>query len=197
MNEHDELKQIFENLKAEHKIDEMATFSDLDIAEKLQKNEMMVIRYKELYYMELEKYEILERKMDALKGMRYKFYKFDDDKDQFAISVIVYGDVDRNIITKQAEEIRKILLNDKHIDIVNIDNKEKRMILIEIDPIDLSRYEISLDSISNNIRDSSLNYTAGSLKSSSGDLLVKIEGNINKIDELITGDLLTRPICQP
>lgn len=81
MNEHDELKQIFEDLKSEHKIEELATFSDLDIAEKLQKNEMMVIRYKELYYTELEKYEILERKMDALMGIRYKHYRFDDDNE--------------------------------------------------------------------------------------------------------------------
>ncbi len=79
--EHNELKQIFESLKAEHNIDDEATFTDLDIAEKLQKNDMMVIRYKELYYSELEKYEVLERKMDALKGIRYKHYKFDDDNE--------------------------------------------------------------------------------------------------------------------
>ncbi len=79
MDEHDELKQIFDQLKAEHNIDEEATFSELDIAEKLQKNDMMVIRYKELYYAELDKYEILERKMEALKGLRYKHYKFNDE----------------------------------------------------------------------------------------------------------------------
>ena len=81
MNEHNELKQIFDNLKNEYNIDEEATFSDLDISEKIQKNEMMVIRYKELYYNELAVLELLERKMDALKGMRYKFYKFDDDNE--------------------------------------------------------------------------------------------------------------------
>jgi len=81
MNEQNELKQIFNELKAEHKIEEMATFSELDIAEKLQKNEMMVIRYKEHYFAELEKYEILERKMDALRGIRYRHYKFDDNEE--------------------------------------------------------------------------------------------------------------------
>ena len=79
MNEQNELKQIFDQLKEQYNIDEQAQFSDLDIAEKLQKNEMMVIKYKELYYAELEKYEILERKMDALKGIRYKHYRFNDD----------------------------------------------------------------------------------------------------------------------
>jgi hypothetical protein len=79
MNENDELKQIFDELHAEHNIEELATFSEIDISDKLQKNEMMVVKYKELYYDELNKYEILERKMDALKGIRYKYYKFEDE----------------------------------------------------------------------------------------------------------------------
>lgn len=79
MSENDELKQIFDELHAEHNIEELATFSEIDISDKLQKNEMMVVKYKELYYNELNKYEILERKMDALKGIRYKYYKFEDE----------------------------------------------------------------------------------------------------------------------
>lgn len=75
------LNQILESLNAEHDIENLATFSEIDISEKLQKNDMMVIRYKELYYKELNKYEILERKMDGLKGKRYSHYKFDDDKE--------------------------------------------------------------------------------------------------------------------
>lgn len=79
MSENDELKQIFDELHVEHNIEELATFSEIDISDKLQKNEMMVVKYKELYYNELNKYEILERKMDALKGIRYKYYKFEDE----------------------------------------------------------------------------------------------------------------------
>lgn len=78
--EQNELKQIFDILKEEHNIEELATFSDIDIAEKLQKNEMMVIKYKELYFNELNLYEILERKMKALKGLRYKHYKFNQNE---------------------------------------------------------------------------------------------------------------------
>jgi hypothetical protein len=81
MEEHAELKQIFDRLKTEHDIENSATFSDIDIAEKLQKNDMMVIKYKELYFNELNKYEILERKMDALRGIRYKHYKFNEDEE--------------------------------------------------------------------------------------------------------------------
>lgn len=76
-----ELKEIFERLKEEHPIDEMVQFSDLDIQEKLKKNEMMVIRYKEFYYNELAKYEELERKMEVLTGKRYSYYKFEDERE--------------------------------------------------------------------------------------------------------------------
>lgn len=79
MDENEKLKQIFEELKREHDIENLATFNDLDISEKLRTNEMMVIKYKELYYNELQKYEELERKMDTLRGLRYKHYKFEDD----------------------------------------------------------------------------------------------------------------------
>jgi hypothetical protein len=81
MSENDEIKQIFEQLHQEHPIEEMATFSDMDISEKLQKNEMMIIKYKEMYYKELQKYEDLEDKMNTLKGIRYKWYKFEDDRE--------------------------------------------------------------------------------------------------------------------
>ena len=79
MSENNELEQIFKDLKEEHDIENLATFTDMDIAEKLRRNEMMVIKYKELYYAELQKYEELEMKMDKLKGIRYKHYKFNDE----------------------------------------------------------------------------------------------------------------------
>lgn len=77
--ENEELRQIFNELKEEHNIEEMIGFSDMDISEKLQKNDMMIVKYKELYYKELQTLEILERKMEALKGIRFKHYRFNDD----------------------------------------------------------------------------------------------------------------------
>lgn len=77
--ENNELKEIFDKLKEEHNIEEMIGFSELDISEKLQKNDMLIIKYKELYYKELQLYEILQEKMETLKGLRYKHYRFNDD----------------------------------------------------------------------------------------------------------------------
>lgn len=77
--EKEELERIFNQLKEEHDIENKIGFSEIDISEKLQKNDMMIVKYKELYYKELNIYEILERKMEALKGMRFKHYKFNDN----------------------------------------------------------------------------------------------------------------------
>jgi hypothetical protein len=81
MNEEQELQQIYDELKEKYDIENEAQFSDLDIAEKLRKNELMKIKYHDLWQTELRKYEILERKMDALKGIRYKHYRFNDDNE--------------------------------------------------------------------------------------------------------------------
>jgi hypothetical protein len=77
-SEQTELKEIFEQLHQEHQIEDIVKFNEIDIAEKLQNNSFLIIKYKELYYEELAKLEILERKMDALKGILYKHYRFND-----------------------------------------------------------------------------------------------------------------------
>lgn len=76
-----QIKQMLEELKEEHDIENLATFSDLDISEKLKQNDMMIVRYKEFYFNELQRYEELQEKMDLLKGLRYKYYKFEDDRE--------------------------------------------------------------------------------------------------------------------
>lgn len=74
-------EEIFETLKSEHPIDELVKFDETDIHQKLQDNAFQVVRYKEFYYKELSIYEDLERKMDALRGQRYSYYKFNDERE--------------------------------------------------------------------------------------------------------------------
>ena len=74
-------EKIFNELKEMHPIDELIKFDDINIGEKLQENEMMVVKYKELYYNELSVLEELERKLEALNGIRYQWYKFEDEKE--------------------------------------------------------------------------------------------------------------------
>jgi hypothetical protein len=77
--EKSEEQQILEALKAEHPIETMLSFNETDISERLQENVLKTIKYKELYYQELQKLESLESKMELLVGLRYKFYRFEDE----------------------------------------------------------------------------------------------------------------------
>jgi len=77
--EKSEEQQILETLKAEHPIETMLSFNETDISERLQENVLKTIKYKELYYQELQKLESLESKMELLVGLRYKFYRFEDE----------------------------------------------------------------------------------------------------------------------
>ena len=73
-------EEIIDELKREHPIDEMVKFSEINLMEKLQENEFMSVKYRELYYLELSKLENLEDMYDKLLGIRYKHYRFEDDR---------------------------------------------------------------------------------------------------------------------
>lgn len=75
-----EEENIFEKLKAQHPIDELVKFDETNIQEKLADNVYQIIKFKELYYKELDIYEDLERKMDALTGKQYKYYRFESEE---------------------------------------------------------------------------------------------------------------------
>jgi hypothetical protein len=74
-----EEEEILDGLKMEYPIESMLSFNETDIAERLQENTLMIIKYKELYYRELQKLEELEDKEELLVGLRYKYYRFEDE----------------------------------------------------------------------------------------------------------------------
>ena len=76
-----EEREIIEQLKSEHPIDEMVKFSEMDIMEKLKENSFQIVKYREHYYLEKSKLEKIEILYEKLLGLRYKFYKFEDDRE--------------------------------------------------------------------------------------------------------------------
>ena len=74
-------EDIVKKLLEEHPIHELVRFSDLDLQTKIEENPFNIVKYKELYFKELAIFEELEMKYDKLVGMRYKFYRFEDDKE--------------------------------------------------------------------------------------------------------------------
>ena len=87
MNEENE---ILQELHEKHPIDEMVKFSDLNIQEKLMENPFQIVKYKELYYHELSKLDELIILQDKLNGERYKYYRFEDDKEWTKVEIEKY-----------------------------------------------------------------------------------------------------------
>ena len=69
--------EIIEKLLIDHPIHQLVKFSELDIADKLQENVGMVVKYRDLYHRELSKLDYLADLMEKLVGLRYKHYRFD------------------------------------------------------------------------------------------------------------------------
>lgn len=72
-------EKIYKELYEKHPIDEMVKFSELDLGEKLQQNTHYAVTYRDHYHRELDILEDLNDLMGKLKGVRYKYYRFEDD----------------------------------------------------------------------------------------------------------------------
>ena len=83
-------QEILKQLLKDHPIHEMVKFSELDIQDKLRENSFMIVKYRELYYKELSILDELQVKYDKLCGMRYKYYRFDDDKEWTKVEIEKY-----------------------------------------------------------------------------------------------------------
>jgi len=84
----DEIRQeIFAQLYADHPIDEMVKFSDLDLQEKLQENPFWIVKFRDLFNKAQAEYAHLEVLMDKLAGERYDHYRFESEReiDKFEI----------------------------------------------------------------------------------------------------------------
>jgi len=83
-------EKILEKLLNDNPIDEMVKFSEMDIQEKLKENSYMIIKYTELHHKELSIMDELQIKYDKLVGIRYKYYRFDDDKEWTKVEIEKY-----------------------------------------------------------------------------------------------------------
>jgi len=83
-------KKVLNKLLVDHQIQELVTFSEIDIQEKLKKNPFMIIKYTELHHKELSIMDELQIKYDKLVGLQYKHYRFDDDKEWTKVEIEKY-----------------------------------------------------------------------------------------------------------
>ena len=103
-------ESIVKKLLEEFPILDMMKFSELDIQDKLEKNPYWIVKYKDMYHKELSILEDLEMKLEKLNGLRYKWYRFEDDREWAKKEIELYClPADKKII-----QMKKIISKQKN-----------------------------------------------------------------------------------
>lgn len=89
------------------------------------------------------------------------------------ISVVIYGEVGEHILREQAERIRDELLELPNITQVELSGVRPFEITLEISEQTLQRYGLTLDQVAASIRAASLDLPGGTVKTSSGEILLR------------------------
>ena len=92
------------------------------------------------------------------------------------ISVVVAGDYSEDEIRIFAERVRDDLLRVDGITQVNLSSVRRYEIAIEASPDRLREFEVSLEDISRAIRGSSVDISAGNVRTEGGDVLIRSKG---------------------
>ncbi|MEL6302716.1 MAG: efflux RND transporter permease subunit [Pseudomonadota bacterium] len=87
--------------------------------------------------------------------------------------LVVVGDVSERALKSAGEEIERGLLAADGISIVTLQGTRKYEISIEVAPDKLERYGLGIDQVANAIRAESLNLSAGTVRTSGGDILLR------------------------
>jgi multidrug efflux pump subunit AcrB len=92
------------------------------------------------------------------------------------ISVVVSGDVSEQELRQVSEQVRDDIVEIDGITQVFLENVRPFEISIEVNQDILREYSISIDEISQAINNNSVDLSAGNIKTSSGDILIRTQG---------------------
>jgi len=107
LTEEQEKQIIIDKLVAEHDIEKLIQFTDINIQEKIRENALMIVKYRDLYHAELGQLEVLEDKLEALKGKRYHHYRFEYEKELTKVEIERYYLPQDPFILKMNKLIRR------------------------------------------------------------------------------------------
>jgi len=96
------------------------------------------------------------------------------DKQQ-VVTMVLYGDAEEKVLHQLGEEFRLLLLQSKEITQVELSGVKPLEISIEVSQENLRRYKISLAQISQRIKEASLDLPGGSVKTGSGEILIRMK----------------------
>jgi multidrug efflux pump subunit AcrB len=92
------------------------------------------------------------------------------------ISMLLVGDMDREILRQQAERLKEELIDLPEVSLVSITGVPNREIAIEPSEAAMRRYGLSFDEITVKVRAYSLNLSGGSLKTEDEELRLRVYG---------------------
>ncbi|WP_154222506.1 efflux RND transporter permease subunit [Marinicella rhabdoformis] len=92
------------------------------------------------------------------------------------ISVVVYGDVSEKELRQVSEQVRDDIISIDGITQVFLENVRPFEIAIEVNQDTLREYGITIDQITNAIKNNSLDLSAGNIKTTGGDVLLRTQG---------------------
>ena len=91
------------------------------------------------------------------------------------ISIVLYGAAKENVLHELAEQFRDRLLQDPGITQVELSGVKPMEISIEIAQENLRRYRLSVGQIAQRISDASIDLPGGSIKTGSGEILIRMK----------------------
>lgn len=91
------------------------------------------------------------------------------------LSMVLYGNAPDKILHELAEQFRDELLQDKHITQVELEGIRPLEISINVPQENLRRYRLSLNDIAQRIRDASIDLPGGSVKTETGEILIRMK----------------------
>jgi multidrug efflux pump subunit AcrB len=112
---------------------------------------------------------------------------------QRSISLVVYGDVEHELLRRQAEYLRAGLVANTLITQAALTNLPAREISIEVSEENQRKYGISPEQIAQRIRQSSIELPSGQIKSSVGELLIRTSERRELGSEFAEIKIISRP----
>ena len=91
------------------------------------------------------------------------------------LNLALYGDVDKLVLKELGEQMRDLLLQDPNITQVDLSGVPSEEIGVEISQENLRRYGLTLSDVASRIRMASVDMGGGGLKTSSGEILVRVK----------------------
>jgi multidrug efflux pump subunit AcrB len=114
---------------------------------------------------------------------RITTFPIDAEKPQVAIletkrrvvSMALYGDASAKVLHELAEQFRDDLIQDPHVTRVELEGVRPLEISISVSQENLRRYRLSLGEIAQRLRDASVDLPSGSVKTESGEILIRMK----------------------